>query len=133
MQPRLSRIPRRCARSVLLHLAIESEGVLRLPLRTDAYRLTHAEADGLSGIVIDKFADVLVIEPFTAGVLSVGDWIENEFVNDGLTVGVTDGGTPTLGLWRKNFDAGIHTFSGNKAQGWGGTVGTSYVIFVTCQ
>src|SRR5262245_36964802 len=29
---------------------------------TDAYRLIHAEADGLSGLVAERFADVLVFE-----------------------------------------------------------------------
>ena len=51
------------------------ENVLKRPERTDAYRLAHAEADGLSGIVIDKFADVLVVEAFTAGALAAGEWI----------------------------------------------------------
>lgn len=31
------------------------------------YRLVHAEADGLPGCVIDRFGDVLVIEPNSAG------------------------------------------------------------------
>lgn len=31
------------------------------------YRLAHAEADGLPGCVIDRFGDVLVIEPNSAG------------------------------------------------------------------
>ncbi len=33
----------------------------------DAYRVVHGEADGLSGIVIDKFADVLSAEAFGLG------------------------------------------------------------------
>jgi len=31
------------------------------------YRLVHAEADGLPGLVIDRFGDVFVIQPNTAG------------------------------------------------------------------
>jgi 23S rRNA (cytosine1962-C5)-methyltransferase len=38
---------------------------LRLDERTDAWRVVHAEADGLSGLIIDRFADVLVIELFS--------------------------------------------------------------------
>jgi 23S rRNA (cytosine1962-C5)-methyltransferase len=31
------------------------------------YRLVHAEADGLPGLVIDRFGDIVVIQPNTAG------------------------------------------------------------------
>src|SRR5205823_8221148 len=34
---------------------------------TDAYRLVHSEADGLSGLVADRFGDTVVIEFFAAG------------------------------------------------------------------
>src|SRR5581483_7572395 len=40
---------------------------LRLDELSDAYRVVHAEGDGLSGIVIDKLADVLSVECFSAG------------------------------------------------------------------
>jgi 23S rRNA (cytosine1962-C5)-methyltransferase len=41
--------------------------VLKLDEVTDAYRLAHSEADGLSGLVVDKFGDLVVIEFFAAG------------------------------------------------------------------
>ncbi len=41
--------------------------VLKLDDVTDAYRLVHSEADGLSGLVVDRFADTLVVEFFAAG------------------------------------------------------------------
>ena len=41
--------------------------VLRLDAVTDAYRLVHAEGDGLGGLVIDRFGDLLVVEWFAAG------------------------------------------------------------------
>jgi 23S rRNA (cytosine1962-C5)-methyltransferase len=41
--------------------------VLRLDAVTDAYRVVHSEADGLSGLVVDRFADTLVVEFFAAG------------------------------------------------------------------
>ena len=41
--------------------------ILKLDDGTDAYRLVHAESDGLSGLVIDKLADVLSVECFTVG------------------------------------------------------------------
>src|SRR4051812_10133991 len=33
--------------------------VLKLDEVTDAYRVLHAEGDGLSGLIVDRFADVL--------------------------------------------------------------------------
>jgi 23S rRNA (cytosine1962-C5)-methyltransferase len=43
-------------------------GVLRLDDRTNAYRLLHAEGDDLTGLVVDRFADVLSIEVFSLGI-----------------------------------------------------------------
>ncbi|MDX1948178.1 MAG: class I SAM-dependent rRNA methyltransferase [Pirellulaceae bacterium] len=39
--------------------------ILRLDEVTDAYRVVHAEGDGLSGLVIDKLGDVLSAECFS--------------------------------------------------------------------
>ncbi|HNQ23496.1 MAG TPA: class I SAM-dependent rRNA methyltransferase [Phycisphaerae bacterium] len=41
--------------------------LLGLPAVTDAYRLVHAEGDDLSGLVVDRFADVLSLEVFSLG------------------------------------------------------------------
>jgi 23S rRNA (cytosine1962-C5)-methyltransferase len=41
--------------------------VLGLDAVTDAYRLVHSEADGLSGLVVDRFGDTVVVEFFAAG------------------------------------------------------------------
>lgn len=41
--------------------------VLNLDAVTDAYRLVHSEGDQLSGLVVDRFGPVLVIEFFAAG------------------------------------------------------------------
>ncbi|MEO7012737.1 MAG: RlmI/RlmK family 23S rRNA methyltransferase, partial [Dokdonella sp.] len=41
--------------------------LLKLDAVTDAYRLIHSEGDGLSGLVVDRFANTLVIEFFSAG------------------------------------------------------------------
>jgi 23S rRNA (cytosine1962-C5)-methyltransferase len=40
---------------------------LRLDDQTTAYRVVHAEADGLPGLVVDRFGDVLVVEAFSLG------------------------------------------------------------------
>ncbi len=41
--------------------------LLRLPERTDAYRVAHAEGDDLPGLVVDHFAGVLVCEHHARG------------------------------------------------------------------
>jgi len=41
--------------------------MLDLPAVTNAYRVIHAEADGLSGLIVDKFDDVLSVEIFSLG------------------------------------------------------------------
>jgi 23S rRNA (cytosine1962-C5)-methyltransferase len=41
--------------------------LLRLDDETDAYRVVHAEADGLSGLVVDKLGDTLSAEVFSYG------------------------------------------------------------------
>ncbi|MCI0651128.1 MAG: class I SAM-dependent rRNA methyltransferase [Planctomycetes bacterium] len=49
--------------------------VLDLRERTDAYRLIHAEGDGISGLAVDRFAGVLVAEIYCAGVRRHWRWI----------------------------------------------------------
>jgi len=49
--------------------------VLKLDAFTDAYRLIHSEGDGLSGLVVDRFANTLVIEYFSAGFFKQRDLI----------------------------------------------------------
>lgn len=41
--------------------------VLNLDETTDAYRVIHAESDGMSGLVVDRLGDVLSAEAFTPG------------------------------------------------------------------
>lgn len=41
--------------------------LLRLDEVTTAYRLVHAEGDGLPGLVVDRYGDILVAEVFTLG------------------------------------------------------------------
>ena len=49
--------------------------LLKLDAVTDAYRLVHSEGDGLSGLVVDRFADTVVIEYFSAGMFRQRDLI----------------------------------------------------------
>ncbi len=41
---------------------------LKLDERSDAYRVLHAEGDGLSGLIVDRFADTLSVEVFSLGI-----------------------------------------------------------------
>ncbi|NUO73266.1 MAG: class I SAM-dependent rRNA methyltransferase [Frateuria sp.] len=41
--------------------------LLQLDEASDAWRVVHSEGDGLSGLVVDRYADILVIEYFAAG------------------------------------------------------------------
>jgi 23S rRNA (cytosine1962-C5)-methyltransferase len=63
---------RRIAEAVSLR-----RNVLKLDRATDAYRLIHSEGDGLSGLVVDRFADTLVIEYFSAGMFRQRDLIRS--------------------------------------------------------
>ena len=40
--------------------------VLKLDAVSDAWRVVHSEGDGLSGLVVDRYADLLVVEFFSA-------------------------------------------------------------------
>jgi 23S rRNA (cytosine1962-C5)-methyltransferase len=50
---------------------------LRLDAVTDAYRLVHAEGDGLSGLVVDRFGPNVVLEFFSAGMFRFRDTIRD--------------------------------------------------------
>lgn len=43
------------------------QSLLGLDEATDAYRAIHAEGDGLTGLIVDRFADVLSVEVFSLG------------------------------------------------------------------
>ena len=46
---------------------IEKQKKLHLPPKTDGYRVCHADADGLPGLIVDRYSDVLVFQIHTAG------------------------------------------------------------------
>ena len=49
--------------------------LLKLDDITDAWRVIHSEGDGLSGLVVDRYADLLVVEFFSAGAFRYREWI----------------------------------------------------------
>ncbi len=60
--------------------------VLKLDATADAYRLIHAEGDGISGLIADKFGDYVVIELFSLAMFRRIHQIEDAFVDAGLRV-----------------------------------------------
>ena len=49
--------------------------VLRLDETTNAWRVVHSEGDGLSGLVVDRYDDLIVVEYFSAGMFRHREWI----------------------------------------------------------
>src|SRR5262245_36022710 len=56
-------------------IALRREG-LKLDEVADAYRLVHSEGDGLSGLVVDRFGETLVLEFFAAGMFRFREVIQ---------------------------------------------------------
>ncbi len=50
-----------------LQRAFQLREALALDPLTNAYRLVHAESDGLPGLILDRYGDVLVMQCLTAG------------------------------------------------------------------
>lgn len=53
--------------------------LLQVDQATDAWRVVNSEGDGLSGLIVDRYADILVIEYFAAGM-----WRFREAINAAL-------------------------------------------------
>jgi len=50
--------------------------LLKLDEVSDAWRVFHSEGDGISGLVVDRYADLLVLEFFSAGAFRHREWIQ---------------------------------------------------------
>jgi len=62
------------ARKIGAAAALRRE-VLQLDQCSDAWRVVHSEGDGLSGLVVDRYGDLLVVEFFSAGMFRHREWI----------------------------------------------------------
>lgn len=51
-----------------LHKSINRREKLARDAGTDSYRLVYSEGDGLPGLIVDKYADYLVLQSLTAGI-----------------------------------------------------------------
>ncbi|MDC1221615.1 class I SAM-dependent rRNA methyltransferase [Salibacteraceae bacterium] len=66
--------------------AISRRNTLNLPSEeTNAYRLVHAEGDGLAGLIIDIYKDVAVIQPHSVGMEQSLDLIVNSLKKFGFS------------------------------------------------
>ncbi len=61
-------------------------GMLALDGVTDAYRLIHAEGDGLSGLIADRFGPYVVLEIFSLAMHRRLALIEDALIDAGLSV-----------------------------------------------
>lgn len=50
-----------------LSRSIDLRRELEIPASTTAYRLVHAESDGLPGLIVDRYGDLLVVQYLSAG------------------------------------------------------------------
>ena len=62
------------SRKIAEAVALRRE-VLKLDAVSDAWRVIHSEGDGLSGLVVDRYGDLLVVEFFSAGAFRHREWI----------------------------------------------------------
>ncbi len=62
------------ARKIGEAVALRRE-TLKLDAVSDAWRVVHSEGDGLSGLVVDRYGDLLVVEFFSAGMFRHREWI----------------------------------------------------------
>ena len=100
-------------------LAQASDGRARLAQdpKTDAYRLVHAEADGLPGLVVDRYGDWLVVQCLTLGMARRRDEIVSILADS--TQYPHGGSPPPAGIYARD-DAGVRKKEGS-AVGRGAT------------
>src|SRR5262249_5652980 len=50
-----------------IRAAIEMRQALNVATQSNAYRLIYAESDGIPGLIVDRYGDVLILQSLTAG------------------------------------------------------------------
>jgi len=50
-----------------IRTALAKRSALNVQRDTDSYRLLHGESDGIAGVIVDRYNDVLVLQSLTAG------------------------------------------------------------------
>ena len=90
--------------------AIAQRLTLNVQRYSNAYRLIHAESDGLPGLIVDRYDDVLVLQSLTAGsefwketiadILVEETGIENIYERSDADVRELEGLKPLIGILR---------------------------------
>lgn len=62
--------------------ALELRRIWNLSAQTDALRLINAESDGLPGLIVDRYADALVMQSLTAGIEARREWLADALVEE---------------------------------------------------
>jgi 23S rRNA (cytosine1962-C5)-methyltransferase len=70
-----------------IHSAVELRQVFD-PNKTNAYRLINAEGDGLPGLIVDRFAEILVAQIHTAGMEHLRQLLIDALIDETRTRGV---------------------------------------------
>ncbi len=93
-----------------IQTAIELRKMSRVENHTNAYRLLHAESDGMPGFVVDQYKDMLVLQSTTAGsdfwkeiiadVLVEETGIQNIYERSDVDVRELEGLKPITGVLR---------------------------------
>ncbi len=93
-----------------IQTAIELRRMSRVENHTNAYRLLHAESDGMPGFVVDRYKDLLVLQSTTAGsdfwkeiiadVLVEETGIQNIYERSDVDVRELEGLKPITGVLR---------------------------------
>ncbi len=68
--------------------AIDARGTLRDDSSVNAYREIHAESDGLPGLIVDRYADLRVVQFLTTGVEAWRDAIVSILASSGKCAGI---------------------------------------------
>ena len=90
--------------------AIDLRQRLKIESHSDSYRLIHAESDGIPGLIVDRYNDVLVLQSLTAGsefwkeifadILMEETGIENIYERSDADVRELEGLKPITGILR---------------------------------
>ena len=93
-----------------IKIAIETRRKLKVEDHTNSYRLIHAESDGIPGLIVDRYGDVLVLQSTTAGsefwketladLLVEETGIQNIYERSDVDVRELEGLKPVSGLLR---------------------------------
>ena len=93
--------------------AIDRRRLLGLPSpRTDAYRVVHGEGDGLGGLIVDRFADTLVVQLGTYGIKQREPVLLDTLVRELDARCVVDR-TPRRAALKEGFEAGTGIIRGD--------------------